>query len=241
MHRVLFLFITFLLISGCAALQPIDPEKLTAIQRIGVISLLGDEMQIKKVGTTVFNNVEKYEKVGDWKIDEYVKSVVRGEIVDNSRFVYVELTADQQALRQTYFEKERIKKAADAESVKDEMKQIAHTDSIDTLVLVLRMATGDPFSDTNQYVYGYGLYHRSFLSYEQTGVYGRMLVVVQDVKTMEEMRRRGVVAKKVVDNAYWTEEFARLPAGKQQYIEKTIKEEIGSSLKLGLNRLGLTN
>jgi hypothetical protein len=241
MHRALLLILVALLIPGCASLQPIDRERLNAMERIGVISLLGDEMQIKKVGTTVFNNVEKYEQVGDWKIDEFVKGVVRDEIITNGRLTYVELAGDQQELRQKYFERERADKIANPDSVKNELKQIADAASVDTLVLVVRMATGDPFSDTNQYVYGYGLYHRSFFMYDQTGVFGRALIVVKDAKTMEELRKRGVPSKRVVDDSYWTLEFAQLPLEKRQYIENTIKDEMKASLKIQLNRLGLTN
>lgn len=233
------------MLASCAGLKPIEQEQLAAIKRVGVVSLLGNEMQIKHVGTTVFTNSHKYEQVEGWGLDRFAREVIQKELMNTSKFTYVELSEQLPSLRQRYFEKEHAERDPLplnlVEEFNDDLRKIANTNSVDTLLIVVRAAVGDPFSDTNQYVFGYGLYHRSFFMYEKTGVYGIAFIVVKDVKSMETLCRRIVYSKKVIDNSNWSEELAQLSPEKKQFIEQTIKNQFSSSIKVSLKQLGLTN
>jgi hypothetical protein len=51
------LLLCALFLASCG-ITPIPPDKLSQARTIGAVSLLGDELHIVQIGTTVFNNVE---------------------------------------------------------------------------------------------------------------------------------------------------------------------------------------
>lgn len=79
--RFTFFLILFLL-SGCATVKPIPQEDLNTIHRIGVVSILDDNLKLRHVGTTIFNNFDEDVSVTDWEIEDWMKDAIRKKLIE---------------------------------------------------------------------------------------------------------------------------------------------------------------
>jgi hypothetical protein len=65
---------TLLLLGSGAAAARVAPSELAALHVIGVVSRLGEEAEIKKVGFTAFSNKSTALRIADWRMDALVTS-----------------------------------------------------------------------------------------------------------------------------------------------------------------------
>jgi hypothetical protein len=154
-----------LLLAGCA-IKPVSPEKTAGIRTIGVISALGDEITLKKIGITVFGNDEKTAPVESWKIDESVVRRVSGLL--GKRFSVRPVTCDRSAFR-----------AADTfDKIGEIVRTQAAPQGLDAYVVVTR--AGSQVGESNQYIRGVGVLHASSLIADYVDIYALYLITVVD-------------------------------------------------------------
>lgn len=69
--KKLILIVTFFVASGgvAHANKKIDPAVLASIHSIGVLSALGDRIEFKSIGVTIFGNSLNYLPANDWGLD----------------------------------------------------------------------------------------------------------------------------------------------------------------------------
>ncbi|MEW6442574.1 MAG: hypothetical protein AB1640_16675 [bacterium] len=252
-QRSTAIFVLLLLVmptfNGCSHLQPIEPEKRNLIRRIAVVSLLGDDMQIKHVGTTVLTNSKSYESVEDWKMDDFATTIVKKAITSDSGYMYVELTGSQDALRKKYFANAKARKKPKdlltenlVNHVKGELQALASADGADTLIVIVKTGDIDPCAGSaEEFVFGYGVCHRSFLTANITGLFCIAEVIVKDVRTMDTLRSRRAASEKVLDFTLWLDGFnaGELSREEMKTVEKDIKESFSGALTTSLEKLGL--
>jgi len=65
-----------LLLVGCAQMKQSEERRLTTVQRLGIVSLLGDTFHGTHIGITVFENVNFDVAVPAWRIDAHVEDVL---------------------------------------------------------------------------------------------------------------------------------------------------------------------
>lgn len=151
------------LVAGCASSSGIDPKART-FQKVGVMSFAGGYLTQMKVGLTVFGN-------------EYAETDVSELVLDRS---YGLVVVD--ALRRTGLEAAPIPTVPDKlkalfhpstlkhvafdldsrwSSAEDVFKEMARSNNVDALVLLVPMTSGDYLGGTNQLLRGFGIYTRS--------------------------------------------------------------------------------
>ena len=86
---ITILFITTFLLAGCGIKRPIPIADIEKIDKVGLISLMGNKMQITNVGFTVFDNSHATADIPDWKIDDYIESKMTNLISDNTNYTPV--------------------------------------------------------------------------------------------------------------------------------------------------------
>ena len=99
--RFIFLISISLIFFGCSAsalhtirktnsnIYPVTQDNLSKVNRIAILSMLGDKIELKHLGTTVFNNKLFYQNV-EWKVDRFIKEIVENEIVDQTKYQLID-------------------------------------------------------------------------------------------------------------------------------------------------------
>lgn len=76
-----------LVLAGCAT--PLDSGRVNALRRIGVVSVIGPQVQLQFTGTTVFGNRNKFEQAPDFQSD----AVATAALVTSLRAKFPEVIA----------------------------------------------------------------------------------------------------------------------------------------------------
>lgn len=102
MHIVIAILyvIISLLIIGCISAglsSAVSKEKLNTIKRVGIISLLGDDIELHE-HPGLFRESSRSFSVKSWEIDEYVQDIIAKEISTNPKYTVVKLAYDRNRL-----------------------------------------------------------------------------------------------------------------------------------------------
>jgi len=176
-----------LLLSGCATMgadkMAIKPQGT----KVAVVSLMGNQMHIQHVGTTVFTNQKRDVDVEPWGIDQQIEDKANALISASNKFSVVKAQlADYRqqfgSLEQNFWTGNR-KYPRQAEAI----KALAAASDAELVVMITPAEYGDVFFSTNQQVSGYGIYQRSFLFSNNAINFMTMTVHVVDANTGEEI------------------------------------------------------
>lgn len=88
MRSIAVIFIT-IAVTACGIPQ-IKEDALPRASRVGVISLMGDELEFRKIGLTVFHNEIEEIDVADWRIDEFVVTSLHHDLKNRFEMVSVD-------------------------------------------------------------------------------------------------------------------------------------------------------
>ncbi|HEY1267013.1 MAG TPA: hypothetical protein VGH16_07135 [Candidatus Binatia bacterium] len=233
--KVLLLCVLFLASCG---ITPIPPHKLSQARTIGAISLLGDQLHIAQVGTTVFNNVDKDEKAG-WAIDRFtthkIKSILAGK--NNLRFVDIDYK---------YSEFEPIYRSTsrfpafdyDLKDVREPLLQLKSVYGIDLLILVARVrerVVNSPMS-----VHGCAIYSESFLGLEiKTRAFLAAEIAVVDMTDLKVLSDARMFGSKLLGHAIWKEHVKDYRPEELRLLDIFCKSVLESKLDGALAGFGL--
>lgn len=227
--------VTFLIISGCAAVGVENVKKLDSGQKITVISLMGDEFIIKTIGTTVFQNSEKRINVGDWGIDKYLEneSVNSGNETSRFKFIPIDMTSIRSKpgkVKNNSWDNNLV-----FQNGKGFIQDIVKQQNVDLLVVIAPQVTSDQFFNTNQYVAGYGVYQRSFFGVNNAVNYTILQMALIETKTGNQIARTHLSEGSAREKEAWldTETIVK------NDVDKTKSDSMALMKKLVL--LGLKN
>lgn len=163
----------------------VPPNKLAQIKTIGVISVIGDLLTLKEVGTTAFSNSESKLPIADWDIDGLVERDTANALANR---VAVQLTTV--ANRNAFANAEgRLFHSIDDE-LGDLVKALPQPGP-DAYLVIVPNDVADPIGGTNQHLINIGLYHRDFLGKSSSTEYAFFLAWLIDAKTGTMLARAG--------------------------------------------------
>lgn len=241
MRKILTLSFILLLLTGCATVpKTVTPENINAIKRVAVVSLLGDEIHFRKIGTTVFTNVDKKFSVQEWGIDQHIENLVKNEFKNNKSIQLVEINFDKEKLKDIYKSTNRIPYADyDLKYVDKYLHDVATSEQVDALILIAETSIEIP--NTPQYVRGYALYNRTFLFLKFiTKIYLVSAIEVVDLQTLKPFARQSLFFAEKVDNSYWQEDIAKLNADQISFIKNTIINKLNDKVPLAIKTFNLS-
>ena len=232
------------MIFGCATPQSVSQEKLTGIKRIATISLLGDKIELKHIGSTVFTNKATYEPV-NWKIDTLIKNTINNEISKRTNFQIVDIDFNRdnltaQEIKNAYDAENQLPKVGvAAKDIEQYLRKIKASRNIDTLILVTRSYCEVP--GTYQRVQGYSLRTRKALFVLDVTPELSLFSVIKviDLNTMEEIAKDAIFKHKAVGKEYSIKTFSELSAPELKVLEDFFRETILEEIPLSLQELKL--
>jgi hypothetical protein len=166
---------------GCAKTQPINLKQLPNIEKVGVISVLGNTVEYQYLGTTVFNQVQKPIDLG-FDIDKLMKSEIEKKLTKHSELNIVDIQYDFAKLSSI----NEAKTYHDLSLIKNELYEIGQTYSLDAILLI-RKGRGRVGNAAlgNYDEYGFGIFKRNFIAYDDTFAHMFAFGLLIDAKTIE--------------------------------------------------------
>lgn len=241
MRRLFIVLLFMVVLTGCVSLT-IKPEKLSTIKKVSVVSLLGNDLCTRYVGTTVFTNKRASSDVTKWKIDETVQQIIGEAISTDGLFTYVDINIDYDSMMKIYGSEKAgcTKVGYEVYRIKDEIEDIRTRYDIDTLILVVEAwATSDYITGRSGLLFGYGLHQSSFLGMTDTVTHIFADVIVADTSNLETLAGSSTVSHEKIGKEYWNVDFEKLSPDKKQFIEQSIKKQLRSKLTAILKRMNL--
>jgi len=235
-------FIIVLLLSGCATMGADKVAVKPQGTKLVVVSLMGNQMHIQHVGTTVFNNQKRDVDVEPWGIDQHIEDKANTLISASNKFSVVKATsADYRqqfgSLEQNFWTGNR-KYSHQAEAI----KALATASDAELVVMITPAEYGDVFFSTNQQVSGYGIYQRSFVFTNNAINFMTMAVHVIDAKTGEDVATASSYASSKRDDKDWIEgESLPLTSDNEMLTKAALLELSQDLLVKQLTELNLAN
>jgi hypothetical protein len=155
-----------LLVAACATVT-VEQGQIANVRRVAVISALGDQFMVKKLGVTIFNNDERAFPIDAWGIDDAVVNTVRGVV--GKRFDVRPVTYRKSA----FFVSDNDGRAV-AEAVRGQFPP----QDIDAFIVVTKGSSS--IGDSNFFVSGLGMLEGDSLVMHTTNVYAIYWVTVVD-------------------------------------------------------------
>jgi hypothetical protein len=234
-------FLALSLLSGCVQSIKMSKEQVSGIGRVGVVSIVQDKFVVKHVGTTVFTNSEK-EFESPWRVNDDIKNAIKTELAAYP-YVVVDLNYDAMKLQKHAYDKVNRFTLTyvnyDHEPIKEELKQIATDNALDTIILVTSNFGQDYIEHTNQTLKGYGLYKRSFLVFEKAHLYFLGMIKILNGRSMEQLALCPIGFHRKIEPTVWKEDFAMLSDEEKKSLETVLESGIKETTRKALARLGL--
>jgi len=241
------LCLAFSFLYGCATTYSIPEEQRERIDRVGAVSLLGDDVRVLYEGTiSVLDHNSALHDTKKWSIDEYALQTLAQTVSQDSPFTYVQLDIDKGALFSIYdplTEDVRSKKY-DLRRIKEGLRGIGTKYDLDALLIILET---DNFSRSTvggmqvNLVAGYGISRKSFLGIPFQATHAVTRVVFIDTNTLEDVACVDILNYETIEKAAWNLDFDKLPSSKQTKIEKAIKKQLRDNLTYAIKTLSGTD
>ena len=251
LSRFIFIMVFAIIFFVCTTstnamiIDQITKSELDKMSRIGVLSLLGNKIELNHVGMLIFNNKLSYQDV-DWQIDQFVEELVKKDISDNTEYQCIDLEFSKENLSEREIKKIYDSKSGlpevglDYRDIEEYLKNIASTHNIDTLILIVRRTTEEP--DTSVAINGYSLRtkERIPLLKEPPQLFIALNIQVIDLTTMELLSSYIAGESKETEKGSVKKEFGELSTEELKYLEDNLKDILKEKIPLWLLDIRLT-
>jgi hypothetical protein len=176
-------------VAGCATVGADKVEELKPGTAIAPLSLMGETLAVRHVGTTVFQNERRDIGVAKWQIDRHTESAAGRMLSISDKFKVVAADSDRARKAAGKMETDFWSGGAKLQGGEEAVTSYAKDSGAHYVLLIGPAQLGDPFMGTNQSFSGYGVYQRGFLGSRRALNYLTMRTVLLDGKTGAELAR----------------------------------------------------
>jgi hypothetical protein len=237
-NLVITIVLNFLFLLSSCGITSISPDKLSQVRTIGAMSLLGDELHIAQVGTTVFNNLDKDEKAG-WAIDRFTTEKIKNILAGKTKLRFVDIDYKYSDFEPIYRSTSRFPAFDyDLKDVREPLLQLKSAYGIDLLILVARVR--ERVVNSPMYVHGCAIYSESFLGLEvKTRAFLAAEIAVVDMTDFKILSDARMVGSKLLGKAFWRENVKDYRPEELRLLEIFCKSALESKLDGALAGFGL--
>ncbi len=238
MKKLLCLISILYALQGCCITpSPVSVQDLQRVNRIGVISLIGDKVGMKLAGTTAFTNKNYYRKIEGLNIDEQIRKTVKNRLGND--FEFVDFTYDITRAAQIYPYKDGsgLGTGRNIDKIESYLHEISREYNIDTLILITRRNSDNAWSVNTS---GLNIFTHFFLGKQvDTQFTYQAKYIVFDLKTMKSLSSTGIYCIRSIPGEYWLRKSSSFQADQKSFIQDLIINFVEENTELGLAKLGL--
>jgi hypothetical protein len=240
MRRLLSLVLCFAL-AGCAAMS-VNESRRASIQNVAIVSAVGDDFGLTRIGLIVFSNERRSEKM-EFGFDRLAQQTVEQVLRERRPDVkVVPVQYDSNALSAKINKIEPFQSYADPKRIEPELRALVQGTPVDTIILVAR-ARESPGAMS---VEGIGIYtERTLRERAIITPYAGISVFILDARSMEVLAK----GERVVEGAVYNINplISSKPLGgpapflagftfplndeQRQFLDAPMKELVGASVR----------
>jgi hypothetical protein len=147
--KQVLLVTTMLLLGGCASTQDsINAPQLSEIKKIGIVSLVGNQLHREYIGLTAFNNESESLDISTWNIDKEYETQLQNELTKIGHFLISQVSQDKVKEFDSVY---NLNGPWDAPAfhtpnwgaIEEKLRSFAHEHSFDSLILVVASPTNN--------------------------------------------------------------------------------------------------
>lgn len=226
-HIAILYILISLQITGCISAgltSAVSKEKLNTIKRVGVVSILGDDIELHE-NLAFFQQNSRSFSVASWNIDEYVQDIIAKEISTNPKFTVVKIAYDRNRLI-----KLNLKERQHYNMMIDQLSTITKENRLDAIIVIFYI--GNPeFQILPLYLYKDEL--TKTVSWKVASH-----IYVFDGASLEKIGRSWFEHKfdKDIDESYWPPTVDNVD--KLRFLENMFKRVLKEELLIKIKALG---
>ena len=229
--------VIFLAIAVTACGMPqIKESTLPTASRVGVISLLGDELEFRKRGLTVFHNEIEEIDVTDWRIDEFVVTTLHHSLksrfemvpIDPGRFDFRRGLTKDFLLIDDIFEPERVA---------DQIRELSDEYRLDALIVVYTYLAEVPYAG---YIDKYGILYRKLFGDPTLSSFAVPRLYFVDCRSLEVIADWGTVLFQQIEGPPKYPSYKKYSADQKEILKLWVERvflkslnKVVSDMKLG--------
>jgi hypothetical protein len=236
LHRRALLLITLVLLSACGA-PVLKKDQADTFKRVGIVSLLPDQMTYHKVGITAFNNELITKPVGSL-LNGSAQDAAAGEIVKTAGRNVKVIAVDISSLAKRY-RSGAIVMSWDVERIKSDLVELIRKNNLDAIVVVAeRYDSGNGVDGVKVYFVA-GLSDIRAVSI-RTGMTISVLNATGEVIGISNVGGRYSSTRPVSKpNGAWSYKLdENLDQDTQQFLVRATQQAIAADVQSSLNQLG---
>jgi hypothetical protein len=232
--RTALSFFLCVLLGGCAT-YPVPKDRMAAIKRIGVVSFLGDTIELREEKMLPIPGIIHSApfQVESWAIDRYTRELVSGELVRQGTVTIVPFDYDHKVLWEANYNGPEIENNVLRPVLKNDLEGIARRNDLDALVLIYN--TPQPCVAEPYQVLPFCLYRYYGLTGRAHRYHVLVVIKVLDGKSLDTLGTAAFYHTEGVEGSFWP---PFTDAGQLLALEKKTKHILREKVPLKLKKLG---
>lgn len=229
------IFFIFCLV-GCATVKPIPQEQFNKIKRIGIISVMGEKINLDHFGPTILNIESKKLEI-NFNTDQYIVKTFKQEIAQNTSIEIVDVEFDYNRVEKVNKAYKGFTNAYEAvNTIKEELREIVKKNSLDALVLVMKKQTPD--LNLNN-VDGAGFFEKDIVLYRECQAYMFAIAILIDGESVEPISNFGYYKHGKIEKEDCPKGLATFSTYQVDSISKWMANVIQDGTHDGLTLMGI--
>lgn len=225
------LLILIAFVAGCATAGVERVEQFKPATKIVPLSLMGNNLKIWYVGTTIFQNADREIDVTAWQIDNYIEMMAAQLLQDGGKVTMTPINTDRARKIVGTYVQDLWTNEPLVQGGPESLISLAKEASAEFVLVIGPSLYGDPFFGTIHPITGYGIYQRSFFTKRAIN-YLTMKVVLFDAKDGKWVARTRVNPSGPRSDSVWMDsENLTLTQADETSTKSSIKQLIEKGLR----------
>jgi hypothetical protein len=205
----------------------VSKEKLNTIKRVGIVSLLGDDIELHE-HPGLFQESSRSFSVKSWEIDEYVQDIIAKEISTNPKFTVVKLAYDRNRLIKLH-----LNERQNYNIMIDQLSTITKENRLDAIIAIYYI--GHPKYQSLPLYLAKGELTNNVSWKVASGIY------VFDGASLEKIGGSWFLHRfdQELDESYWPSSISNVD--KLRFLENMFKRVLKEELLIKIEALGFIN
>lgn len=235
-----------LTLTGCAV-GTIKKSDVAAIQNVGVISLMGDDLRVYDYGLTIFEARDrKRTSAPDWKIGKVISASISSVIKDQTPFNYVDTNINRDVLSAAYgsdgettWDKLDDNSKLNLRNVSADLAKLGEENNVDTWLIVSPLRNSSPVLFRDLYVVGIGTVRETTALGRKGAIFSGVTVDVVRVADGRKIASQNRFKWEEASLDLWQEANDGTAVGNMVTFKKAVTAMLNEQLPDALQSLGL--
>lgn len=223
-------------LSACASLPTTVPHRaLTSIHRVGIVSLLGDEMHAYfKVGPVIRQAYIGPPLLKQWHIEKASVAAARGALAPRYRYVPLRYNPGDLEAKGYRPDRDRLNLG----HIKADLRRLGEG-KVDAIIVISTSGSVARVVGRKAWLAGYGFYRQSFLPGSPTVDYAAISMTVVSVGTQAALAANSGFTYRRLPAGLWTMNIMHMTAQQEVTLRTNVSNLVTGCVRNLVRRIGL--